>query len=97
MNYKDCSVFLRKKEFCGIFCVKVCKFFILFYFIIFRQLGSKVDPTNLNPPVRFEEEEEEEVEEEDYVDMIKLYGGLDNDGSCKACKKKKIVLLFICV
>ena len=48
-----------------------------------------MDPTNLNPPVRFEEE--------DYVNMIKLYGGLDNDGSCKACRKKKIVLLFICV
>ena len=47
--------------------------------------------TNLNPPVRFEEEEEEEEEvvEEDYVDMIKLYGGLDNDRSCKACRKKK--------
>ena len=51
-----------------------------------------MDPTFLDPSPRFEEEEEE-----DYVDMIKLYGGLDNDGSCKACKKKKIVLLFICV
>ena len=54
-----------------------------------------MDPTNLNPPVRFEEEEEEEVEEEDYVDMIKLYGELDNDGSCNTCRKK--IISFYCL